>query len=120
MLSEEQTCEKVKMSVFTLFFGTFIHLPRIPSEGKRPALEINHGVLWVSTSDGRIKGFNWNVHDEDGLRSLMEKENWVEEHRGSPARGVSKVKIVRAREDQNEFFFPGFIGTYVEFERWTR
>ena len=98
------------MSVFTLFFGTFIQLPRISSEKKPPALEIHKGVLWVSTLDGRIKGFNWNVRDEDGLRSLLDKENWVEEHRGSPARGVSKVKIIRAREDQNEFFFPGFIG----------
>lgn len=64
----------------------------------------------MSTFDGRIKGFNWNIRDEDGLRSLMEKENWVEERRGGSARGMAKIKIVRAREDQNEFFFPGFIG----------
>lgn len=99
------------MSAFTLFFGTFIHLPRITA-GKAPALEINHGVLWVSTFDGRIKGFNWDIHDEDSLRKLMDKQNWVDERRGSPARGVSKVTIIRAQEDQNEFFFPGFIGTY--------
>lgn len=97
------------MSVFTLFFGTFIHLPRTAYEGK-PALEINQGVLWVSTFDGRIKGFNWNIRDEEGLRSLMEKENWVEENRWGLARGIAKIKIVRAREDQNEFFFPGLIG----------
>lgn len=91
---------------YTLFLGTFIHLPRKPTGADpgakwRPALEINHGALWVSNSDGKIAGFDWSFSPADGdVNSLTEKL------------GLSgKVtEVVRAREERNEFFFPGFIG----------
>ncbi|KMK58094.1 chlorohydrolase family protein [Aspergillus fumigatus Z5] len=90
---------------YTLFLGTFIHLPRKPTGADpgakwRPALEINHGALWVSNSDGKIAGFDWSFSPADGdVNSLTEKL------------GLSgKVtEVVRAREERNEFFFPGFI-----------
>ena len=100
-------------SSYTLFFGTFIQLPRTPSNGKH-ILSINRGALWVSTADGRIKGIDWNVQDEASLRALMKRNGWIANevngfHSG-PCPSTEKVKIIRAREDHNEFFFPGFIG----------
>ncbi|KAH2992399.1 hypothetical protein KXW58_006574 [Aspergillus fumigatus] len=94
---------------YTLFLGTFIHLPRKPTGADpgakwRPALEINHGALWVSNSDGKIAGFDWSFSPADGdVNSLTEKL------------GLSgKVtEVVRAREERNEFFFPGFIDTHI-------
>jgi hypothetical protein len=91
---------------YTLFLGTFIHLPRKPTGVEsdaewRPALEINHGALWVSNSDGKIAGFDWSFSPADGdVKALTEKL------------GLSgKVTdVVHAREERNEFFFPGFIG----------
>jgi guanine deaminase len=89
-----------------LFLGTFIHLPRKPTgedpDAKwRPELEINHGALWVSNSDGKIAGYDWFFSPADG-----NVKAWAEKL------GLSgKVtEVVRAREDRNEFFFPGFIG----------
>ena len=84
---------------YTLFFGTFIHLPRQTSLNDPHTLEISHGVLWVSTDDGKIKGYNWDVRSEDDLREFLEGRKWGNE-----------VKVVRTREERNEFFFPGFIG----------
>ena len=101
-------------SAYTLFFGTFIQLPRAPSNGKH-VLSIHRGALWVSTSDGRIKGIDWSVQDEEGLRALMQRNGWIEHEvngfSSDPSPSTEKVKIVRAREEHNEFFFPGFIGT---------
>ncbi|OJJ50610.1 hypothetical protein ASPZODRAFT_162566 [Penicilliopsis zonata CBS 506.65] len=99
---------------YTVFYGTFIDLPRSITEEKL-ALDINHGTLWVSSVDGRIKGFDWTVHSEKELEAFLQKEGWVEEVENMQ-NGVGpqeKVKIVRAREDQNEFFFPGFIDTHI-------
>lgn len=99
---------------YTLFFGTFIHLPRTPLNGKH-ILSIHRGALWVSSSDGRIKGIDWNVQDEASLRALIQRNGWVDGEVNGVHCGSSvppkKVKIVRAREEHNEFFFPGFIGT---------
>ncbi|PKX93346.1 chlorohydrolase family protein [Aspergillus novofumigatus IBT 16806] len=94
---------------YTLFLGTFIHLPRKPTGVEsdaewRPALDINHGALWVSNSDGKIAGFDWSFSPADGdVKALTEKL------------GLSgKVtEVVRAREERNEFFFPGFIDTHI-------
>lgn len=86
------------MAPVTLFFGTFVDLPRLRS-GRKHELSINHGVLWVSVSTGRIEGFDWSVDSEEELQSFVRKNGWVD------------TQIVRSREDQNEFFFPGFIGT---------
>lgn len=84
---------------YTLFHGTFIRLPRQTSLNGPHTLEINHGVLWVSTDDGKIRGYNWDVRSEDDLREFLESRKWGNE-----------VKVVHAREERNEFFFPGFIG----------
>lgn len=89
---------------YTLFVGTFIHLPRKPTGADakwRPELEIHHGALWVSNTDGKIAGYDWSSSPVDGdVKALTEKL------------GLSgKVtEVVRAREERNEFFFPGFIG----------
>lgn len=88
------------MAPVTLFFGTFVDLPRLNS-GRKHELSINHGVLWMAASTGRVEGFDWSVDSEEKLQSLVRKNGWAD------------VQIVRAREDQNEFFFPGFIGTWL-------
>jgi guanine deaminase len=98
---------------YTLFVGTFIQLPRAPLNGKH-VLAVHKGALWVSTSDGRIKGMDWSVHDEEGLRALMRRHGWtgdgVDVNGVSEGQSLEKVNVVRAREERNEFFFPGFIG----------
>lgn len=106
--------------LYNLFVGTFIHLSgksaNTDTNGSgKHILEINHGSLWVSTSDGKIRGFDWGVRDENDLRVLMEREKWVvgggrNEERNGNRDGVTTVKVIRAREERNEFFFPGFIG----------
>lgn len=101
---------------YTLFFGTFIQLPRAPLNGKH-ILSIHRGALWVSTADGRIKGIDWDVQDEESLKALIQRNGWTGNeangfHSG-PAPSTEKVTINRAREEENEFFFPGFIGTYL-------
>lgn len=95
---------------YILFFGTFIHLPRGSADGKH-ILEINHGVLWVSTADGKIKGFDWNVHDDSDLKQFLGRKNWVVND-GDGNETSTKVRTFRARGEQNEFFFPGFIGWF--------
>ena len=101
-------------AALTLFFGTFIQLPRTPVNGKH-VLAIQKGALWASATDGRIKGLDWNVQDEDGLRALMRKNGWTSDGPNGFSEGTTteKVNVVRAREENNEFFFPGFIGMSV-------
>ncbi|KAL4804015.1 hypothetical protein BDV18DRAFT_34382 [Aspergillus unguis] len=90
------------MEPVILFYGTFVDLPRTKS-GKKHALSIKHGALWVSSSTGRISGFDWSVSGEEELQALIQKNGWNQ----------SGVEIVRSREDENEFFFPGFIDTHI-------
>ena len=96
------------MATYTLFYGTFVHLPRATPSTTKHELSIHHGALWVSVQDGRIKGFDWSVASEDELVALMRKRGWSVD-------GVSgtQVNLVRARADQNEFFFPGFVDTHI-------
>ncbi|PKY05655.1 Metallo-dependent hydrolase [Aspergillus campestris IBT 28561] len=96
------------MAVYTVFYGTFVHLPRATPSTTKHELSIHHGALWVSVQDGRIKGFDWSVASEDDLVALMRKHGWSVD--GSSG---TKVTLVRAREDQNEFFFPGFVDTHI-------
>lgn len=110
----------------TLFLGTFIQLPKTPVEGKH-ALDITRGALWTSMTDGRIKGFDWAVRPdrEEDVQALMQRNGWVavvdgangvngvNGHQNGGA--VQQVKVVRAVEERNEFFFPGFIGTFTFF-----
>ncbi|KAL4976050.1 hypothetical protein BDW66DRAFT_159982 [Aspergillus desertorum] len=87
-------------SIITLFYGTFVDLPRAKS-GEKHELSVKHGAIWVSSSTGRIEGSDWSVANEAELQSLIRKNGWT------------SVPIVRAREEQNEFFFPGFIDTHI-------
>ncbi|KAL6238501.1 hypothetical protein BDW75DRAFT_237388 [Aspergillus navahoensis] len=84
----------------TLFYGTFVDLPRTKS-GEKHELSIRYGALWVSSSTGRIEGSDWSIANEAELQCLIRKNGWI------------GVPIVRAREEQNEFFFPGFIDTHI-------
>lgn len=100
----------------TVYRGVFIHLSRLPKNTDsrpKPILLRNCGALWVSTADGRIKGCDWQVPDEEGFRALVRRNGWVDidDHVSNGVDGCSvKVKVVTAREERNEFFFPGFIG----------
>ncbi|KAL4768514.1 hypothetical protein BDW60DRAFT_219654 [Aspergillus nidulans var. acristatus] len=87
-------------SKITLFYGTFVDLPRTRSDEKHE-LAIRHGAIWVSSSTGRIQGSDWSIANEAELQSLIRKNGWT------------KVPIVRALEEENEFFFPGFIDTHI-------
>lgn len=100
--------------VYTIFYGTFIQLPRIPaSSGPKHVLDINHGALWVSNESGRIEGFDWGVCTEEKLRHLLQDKGWrvvsgdVEEEEVGEK---TAVRVVKASEKRNGFFFPGFIG----------
>lgn len=102
---------------FTVYRGTFIQLPRLPDTETRPkpVLMRNRGALWVSTVDGRIKGCDWQAREEDAFRELMSRNGWVDvdaEINGDADASLVKVKIVTASEERNEFFFPGFTGTF--------
>lgn len=104
-------------------------------------LSVNRGALWVSLQDGRIKGFEWGVEnletfleekqwevviptptesqseidgdpvEEEEEDKMLEKE---EENEGEKEAygGRDTVRIFQAREEENEFFFPGFIGMH--------
>lgn len=92
---------------YIVFVGVFVHLPRSTSK----ALAIQQGALWVSVADGRIKGADWTVITESDLRDFLKEKSWVLEDAPRYKSGT-RVKIVRAREEHNEFFFPGFIGKW--------
>ncbi|KAK2783187.1 hypothetical protein FQN52_000401 [Onygenales sp. PD_12] len=100
----------------TLYYGTFIDLPRKPevpaTAESAPVhkLSVNYGALWVS-GDGRIEGVDWTVGDEEGLRGLVGRMGWRVE--GDEGGEGELVRIVRARKERNEFFFPGFIDTHI-------
>ncbi|PGH17464.1 guanine deaminase [Helicocarpus griseus UAMH5409] len=108
---------------YTVYYGTFIHLPRLPDEPAtltsppKHRLSINHGALWVSQAEGKIEGFDWEVKNEHGLKKFIEKMGWkAEDKKGedSDKDEVRKlVRIVKARKERNGFFFPGFIDTHI-------
>lgn len=93
---------------YIVFIGTFVHLPR----STPTALAIRQGALWVSTADGRIKGTDWTIITDRDLRVLLKEKGWIPEDAPRYKSGT-RVSIVRAREEQNEFFFPGFIDTHI-------
>ncbi|KAG5301919.1 chlorohydrolase [Histoplasma ohiense] len=106
---------------YTVYHGIFIHLPRQPDEPAtatsppKHRLSINHGALWVSQADGKIKGFDWTVKDEEGLGELIKRMGWrVEIQDRENVGGVGElVTIVKARAERNGFFFPGFIDSHI-------
>ncbi|PLB50636.1 atrazine chlorohydrolase/guanine deaminase [Aspergillus steynii IBT 23096] len=100
---------------YTLYFGTFVHLPREKS-GLHHELAIHRGALWVSNDDGRIQGVDWSVEGHGGLLALVKSKGWVVAGTNTSEYGFSKkprVRIVTADEEKNEFFFPGFIDTHI-------
>ncbi|KAJ5633228.1 guanine deaminase [Penicillium lividum] len=101
----------------TVYFGTFIHLPRLENQSRsKPQLVRNHGALWVSAVDGRIKGYDWQVQDETAMHELMTRNGWVDADTilDATMNGVhTPVKIFIANSERNEFFFPGFIDTHI-------
>jgi guanine deaminase len=101
---------------FTVYRGTFIQLPRVDVSRTKPELVRNRGALWVSSTDGRIKGFDWQARGDASFQALMSRNGWVDvdaAFTGNAVNGATvKVKIVVASEDRNEFFFPGFVGMY--------
>ena len=102
--------------VYTVYRGTFIQLARLPQiqTHEKPELQRSCGALWVSVTDGRIKGSDWEAKDDDAFAALMSKNGWVDvddvNSRYISDAATVKVKIIHAIEDRNEFFFPGFIG----------
>jgi guanine deaminase len=102
---------------FNIYRGTFIQLSRLPASGAKPELCRDQGALWVSTADGRIKGWDWQARDEHSFAELMSRNGWVDldaiEATGNSHAAGTKVKVTTADEGRNEFFFPGFIGKFV-------
>ncbi|RAH52982.1 chlorohydrolase family protein [Aspergillus piperis CBS 112811] len=99
---------------YTLFVGTFIQLPRFKSdEGHK--LAITRGALWVSTADGTIEGFDWSIANDRDLKRFLRHKGWtvVDDKNGHKGKHGVKVTLVVAREEENEFFFPGFIDTHI-------
>lgn len=97
---------------YTVYRGTFVHLPRLNSSSAKPELARNQGVLWVSSEDGRIKGHDWQVRDDASFQSFLDSHSWTVADATADGDGDSstKVKVVESNDDRNEFFFPGFIG----------
>ncbi|CAI7602962.1 hypothetical protein N7533_000306 [Penicillium manginii] len=105
---------------FSVYRGTFIQLGRLPQSDlvpspAKPELQRTQGILWVSAESGRIKGYDWKIHDDEAFTGFMSKNGWVDVDGKTNGNlgGATKVKIVEAREDKNEFFFPGFIDTHI-------
>ncbi|KAJ5172450.1 hypothetical protein N7492_005043 [Penicillium capsulatum] len=96
---------------YTVYRGTFIHLPRLNSSSAKPELVRNQGALWVSSTDGRIKGYDWKVRDDASFQSFLAAHGWSDaDAKATGDSKTSKVKIVQSKDDRNEFFFPVFIG----------
>jgi guanine deaminase len=100
--------------VFNVYRGTFIQLSRPTASGSKPELRRDQGALWVSRADGRIKGWDWQAHDDQSFAQLMMRNGWVnlnalEDSEITPA-SKTGVMVIAANEERNEFFFPGFIG----------
>ncbi|KAL1856156.1 hypothetical protein Plec18170_004025 [Paecilomyces lecythidis] len=103
--------------VYTIFYGTFIQLPRAPASSEpKHVLDINHGALWVSNKSGRIEGFDWSVTTEGKLCDLLSDKGWVTISGDGEEEAIGEktvVKVVKANESRNGFFFPGFIDTHI-------
>ena len=102
---------------FTVYRGTFIQ-SILPDSSSEPVLSRDQGALWVSAADGRIKGWDWQANNDNGFAELMTRNGWVDIDAVGAQDKVNgygskiRVKVVIASEEQNEFFFPGFIGMH--------
>ena len=111
-------CGAVAMEYpYTVYRGTFIHLPRLNSSSAKPELARNQGALWVSSEDGRIKGYDWNVVDDASFQTFMSSHGWTAAAASTKGNSNShtraeavEVQVVESNDERNEFFFPGFIG----------
>ncbi|KAJ5919234.1 hypothetical protein N7466_010177 [Penicillium verhagenii] len=100
---------------YTVYRGTFIHLPRLNSTSTKPELARNQGVLWVSSANGRIEGYDWQVSDDASFQSFLSSHGWTDANATSNggAGSSTPVQVVESSDAQNEFFFPGFIDTHI-------
>ncbi|KAF7170336.1 hypothetical protein CNMCM5623_002780 [Aspergillus felis] len=100
---------------YTVYRGTFIHLPRLNSSSAKPELARKQGALWVSSEDGRIKGYDWQVRDDLSFQSFLSRHGWTDADvtANDNANASTKVKVVQSVDERNEFFFPGFIDTHI-------
>ncbi|KKZ68486.1 guanine deaminase [[Emmonsia] crescens] len=106
---------------YTVYYGVFINLPRLPDEPATPnsppkhKLSINHGALWVSQADGKIEGIDWKVKDEKRLEELIKRMGWKVEGGGNEDENEVRdlVRVVKAQKQRNGFFFPGFIDSHI-------
>ncbi|KAJ5106991.1 hypothetical protein N7456_003666 [Penicillium angulare] len=97
---------------YTVYRGTFIHLPRLESSSGTPELIRNQGVMWVSSSDGRIKGSDWKVTDDASFQSFLSSHGWSDANSTTSGSGT-EVQVVQSDDERNEFFFPGFIDSHI-------
>ncbi|KAJ5604812.1 hypothetical protein N7510_009966 [Penicillium lagena] len=97
---------------YTVYRGTFIHLPRLNSTSAKPELARNQGVLWVSSADGRIKGYDWQVNDDASFQSFLSSHGWTVANTATTS-NATQVQVVESNDERNEFFFPGFIDTHI-------
>lgn len=70
--------------------------------------------MWVSSEDGRIKGYDWGVHDDASFQRFLSRHGWSEASSSArddvSGKSSTTVNVVQSHDEQNEFFFPGFIG----------
>lgn len=104
-------CAMAATYPYTVYRGTFVHLPKLNSSSTKPELARNQGALWVG-EDGRIKGYDWSVHDDATFKSFLSSHGWADADAGSGNTKATKVKVVKSNDARNEFFFPGFIGMH--------
>lgn len=97
---------------YTVYRGTFVHLPRLNSSSVKPELARYQGVLWVSSEDGRIKGYDWQVRDDASFQSFLSSHGWTIT-KGTESSSTSVV-VVESNDERNEFFFLGFIGKFCQ------
>ncbi|KAJ5362385.1 hypothetical protein N7541_003229 [Penicillium brevicompactum] len=97
---------------YTVYRGTFVQLPRLNSSSTKPELARTQGALWVGT-DGRIKGYDWSVHDDASFKSFLSSHGWADADASNANAKATKVKVVKSNDERNEFFFPGFIDTHI-------
>lgn len=112
-LALANACGTAASCPYTVYRGTFVDLPRLNSSSTKPELVRNQGVLWVSSEDGRIKGHDWQVSDDASFQSFMSSHGWTDADATDGNSKSTKVKVVESNDEQNQFFFPGFIGTSV-------
>lgn len=118
---------KLDQERLTVFKGTFIDLaaePDVAATSTAPPvhnLRIREGV--ISVKNGRITDTDWSVKTEEDLCAFLKSKYGYEEKANAAAAApladasneitvdtASDIRVVRSSEEQNGFFFPGFVG----------